>query len=98
MFTSIPRIQWKSAPVKTTNPAATTATCPSGANAIVVQALTQNVYIEYDGAAPTTDSFEIVAGLDPRIIRCNSGNVFKFSAVTAGAILKHRFAYVHDNP
>lgn len=98
MFTSLPRLEWKSAPVKTTNPAATTATCPNGADAIVVQAFTENVYIEYDGAAPTVDSFQIVADLDPRIIRCAGGDVFKFSYVTAGAILVTRFARVIDNP
>jgi hypothetical protein len=98
MFTTLPRLQYTSAPVKTTNPAALTVTVPQGSDALVVQALTQNVYIEYDGIAPSTDSQQIIADLDPRVIRASSGTVFKFSTVTAGAVLIHRYARVHDRP
>lgn len=98
MTTSLPRLQYTSASVKTTNPAGLTVTVPQGSDAVVVQAFTQNVYVEYDGLAPSVDSEQIVKDLDPRIIRAYSGQVLKFSSVASGAVLMHRFARVIDRP
>lgn len=70
---------------------ATTLTKPTGANSIIIQALTQNVRLTFDGTAPTaTLGFQLLAGNAP-IILAVPGTSIKVIEEVATASLQYQW-------
>lgn len=71
---------------------ALTLSLPTGASAIMVQALTQNVRYTLDNFTPTpSKGFQMKAGDPPKLIEITRGMVLKFIAETAGAVLEYEY-------
>ena len=62
---------------------------PAGANALLVQAVTQNIRFKMDGNQPSpTSGFQLRAGDPPILIVLHEGQFFYAIAETAGGILE----------
>lgn len=74
---------------------AVTLTPPAGANALLIQALTQNVRFTLDGTTPTASTgFQIIAGNPAMIIDLSATTVFKIIQETATATIQYQFGTV----
>ena len=72
-----------------------TVTNPGNANAVLVQAITQNVRIMLKGNATSSAGFQIRAGDPPTLIPLGASGSFTVREETASATLEHQFMMVH---
>lgn len=91
MLNQIPEFTFVGAPTTSLATGVTLHTVPQGANGVLIQAFTANVAIEFDGLAPNADSLQLVAGLNPVVMRLSTGRGFRLGQVTSGASAKFRF-------
>lgn len=74
---------------------AVTLTAPAGANALLIQALVQNVRFTLDGTTPTASiGFQMPAGNPAVIIDLSATTVVKVIQETSGAIIQYQFGTV----
>lgn len=78
---------------------AVTLTVPAGANALRIQALTQNVRIRQDGSAATASvGFRLTAGNDMVTIDgLQPGNTLSVIEETASANLQYQFGHLTEH-
>ena len=67
---------------------------PTGANAVIIQALTQNVRIKLSGAATASAGFQIKAG-DAAVLIPTGGADISVREETASATVEYQFVKVH---
>src|SRR6185369_7710431 len=75
-----------------------TLTIPAGANAVRIQALTQNVRVRMDGSDPTSSvGYRITAGNDPVTIEgLQVGATVKVIEETSGGNIQYQYGHVSE--
>lgn len=69
---------------------------PNEANAVIVQAITQNVRIKLKGNATSGQGFQIKAGNEARLLPLGGTGSFTVQEETASATLEYQFVRVHE--
>lgn len=71
---------------------AVTLTPPTGARSLLIQAITQNIRVTFDGTTPTASiGFQIRAGDPPTIVDVPTGTTVKVIQETAGAAVQYQW-------
>lgn len=74
---------------------AATLTPPSGANALYIQAVTQNVYLTQDGSTPSsTNGLILIAGQQPLLLTFPAGTTLKIIQAASSAVAKVQWVRV----